>query len=1106
MDEVIEDEEPRVPSVVAREPSAWLNMGNAVGTPITPAMMDEAFKRATARCNLGLEDRDVFQTLASRDMTSSATNAYYASKAAAVSATRAGVAQRWLKVKEKVTEKQQQVLQDYATEFEFDFKGNEPHDHPMASLMRKVDHNLIWSRIPHVPRVVDVGGNPLFYINEGLTNVHVCGGEIDRKDDSRYVWRDMQAKRLIADGSRSQVSRDMAKAFLAKDAKVVCGKKGQDCPVGGPILLSIHVYDIPLVEWPLIMQKKEAFCVEGCMLYSDKILTEKSGTLGLVEARFEVDAAADKFHMAFIDSPAEWYTHSWKSYVMYGTDHNFKVTGVDEYFSYRIIERRADTIFFRILRGRGRLPTEMYQSQRSPSVDLVKVAGFELNDQTSDSDILKRKTWHFPKSLWYEMVNYASEEYERGALDFAAMYRYYRTVSVKQTINAVLVVGGDPVGPDELVPLVVHACMAAAAMAALGQKETRGLTELAINARHGRWRKTMDKCASLIKSLILCPVLVVTAPMRLLAKVIGKLHYESLRQYLITWEPEVEVVRLPIHRLKYLKIGKSSRFEIDDLASFAKAGAGFDHARALVNNSTLRDRLLGLSRDEDATISNSQSRVNTSSERASTPSVLDTDSGKASLATRTTYYTDKGKNLGNADARRDDIITRERERLAAIKEHISEIEVTMKATESKCMSAFRFLFSAGVPNKKALITSDDSLFHPDVWEVKRGVLVRSIKGLGREDFSHMAVYSPELAVKSTCIRAVDKSKHVEPETGKKTVNYVIRGSSFTGWVFVNDSLNVYNGEEVLDTLKLSLTKSHRYEITVTQAPPGCGKTYAIKQLMRSDGSDMFACPVRESAVSTRSEFMEQHPEFEEGKAMMRTVDSYLTNYAKPDVAAIHADRLMADEVYMTHAGKWYAMAGLLGVEQVLAYGDLKQIPHIPRVEVANIYTRIVPDINEYMWLNYRNPPSAIAAWGHLYDNRLRAKSNETGYFDEVKSAVGRTIVPGTVIMCMYQATKVELRKLYQTHLSKVKIMTAHESEGKTFDHVWLHKTDARKRTDGASLYDAPAHCLVAASRHRKGFLYVNPGSPDLISTWVGNSRDAVRLTAVKDISTAGSSY
>lgn len=1106
MDDIVEEEESQVPKALVHEPSPWLDMGNAVGTPITPAMMDEAFKRATAKCNLGPEDRDVFQTLASRDMASSATNAYYASKAAAVSATRAGVAQRWLKVKEKVTEKQQQVLQDYATEFEFDFKGNEPHDHPMASLMRKVDHNLIWSRIPHIPRAVDVGGNPLFYINEGLTNVHICGGEIDRKDDSRYVWRDMQAKRLLSDTARPQVSRDMARAFLAKDKKFICGMKGQDCSVGAPILLSIHVYDIPLADWPLIMQKKEAFCVEGCMLYSDKILTDKSGTLGLVEARFEVDAKNDKFHMAFIDSPAEWYTHSWKSYVMYGKDCNFKTSGIDEYFSYRIIERRADTIFFRILRGTGKLPTEMYQSQRSPSIDLVRVAGFELNDRTGESNMLKRKTWHFPKSLWYEMVNYASEEYERGALDFAAMYRYYRTVSVKQTINAVLIVGGDPVGPDELVPLVVHACMAAAAMAALGQRETRGLTELALKERGGKWRKTMEKCAALAKSLVLCPVLAVTAPIRLMARAIGKLHFDSLQQYLITWEPEVEVVRLPIHRLKYLKLGRSSRFEMDDLAVFAKAGAGFDHARALVKNQGLRDRLLGLTRGEDSNADDSHTRIGTSSERTYSLSVPSTDGGKTSFATRTTYYTDKGKSLGCADALRDSVISRERERLAAIREHISEIEVTMKATESRCMSAFRFLFSAGVPNKKALVTSDDSLFHPDVWEVKRGVLVRSIRGLGREDFSHMAVYSPELAIKTTCIRAVDKSKYVDPETGKKSVNYVIRGSSFTGWVFVNDSLNVFNGEEVLDALKLSLTKPHRYSITVTQAPPGCGKTYAIKQLMRSDGTDMFACPVRESAVSTRAEFLEQHPEFENGKTMMRTVDSYLTNYARQDVAAIHADRLMADEVYMTHAGKWYAMAGLLGVEEVLAYGDLKQIPHIPRVEVANIYTRVVPDINEHMWLNYRNPPSAIAAWGHLYDNRLRARSAEIGYFDEVKSATGRTIVPGTVIMCMYQATKVELRKLYKTDLSKVRIMTAHESEGKTFDYVWLHKTDARKRTDGASLYDAPAHCLVAASRHRKGFLYVNYGSPDLISTWVKNSRDPVRLSAVKDICTAGSGY
>ena len=1071
--------------------------------PITPSMMDEAFRKAAERSQLTVENRVVFERLAATDTRSSATQTYYASKAAAVSSSKTTVAQVTVKVKDQLTDKQMEYLASYAPEYQLEFLGSKLHDHSMANIMRKLDHKLIYSRLPKLPTLNDIGGDPMFYIDEGLDNVHVCGGACDKKDDSRTVYRSFRAKRVANDASRDVVSRRLARRFLRNDETFVCGKKGQMCLEQANVLLAIHVYDVPITEWPVMMARKGAYAVEGCMLFSDAIIDQTEGDMMFAQARFRVDSKTDKFTMGFVDSPGEWYTHSWKAYSMYGTDHVFQCSKSNDYYSYKIIEKRQDTIFFRILKGNGLQPYSVIHARRSPHIDIVKVDGFQLATHETTLVPLKRKDWFFPKKLWFEMVSQASEDFERGVLEFTAMYRYYRTVSVRQTINAVLVVGGDPVSPDELVPLVVHSCLAAALHSTMGQRETRGLTDLAMANRLPIGRRVLKKFRDSVMLLAKTPLLLATSPFVALMSCIDKLTADTLSEFLVTWEPMVEIIRVPVHKLATLDrdgiLGRSNVDAADEnLTVFARAGTNYDHVNALLRNKILRERFLSTPgvKPLDAMLDtvDPSDRLD-----GDTPSLR-------SGSTQPPGYTSRV----DADSVREGVSTRDesrtQRRLAAIREHIHELEVSMRATESSCGASFRHLFAGGqvVPTKKLLETSDEYHKCPDVWRVVKGVLVSSVRGLLREDFSHSAVYSPDLLHHGSSIRSVDKRVFVNPESGTKEVDYVLTGPIFTGNVLVNTTLSVYNGHDMLETLKLALSVPHDYHVKVVQAPPGCGKTYTIKGLMKTDGSDCFSCPVRESADATRKEFGADNPQFTEIKRYMRTLDSYLCNYNRePGLKELTVRRLLADEVYMAHSGKWYAMAGLLGVDTLWGYGDKKQIPHIARVECPSQHVRIDADAEEFMWVNYRNPAAAVAGWGHVYNNGLRTVSQEVGYMEEVKSTAGRKIVPGTVMMCMYQATKVELRKIYKQYLHQIKIITAHESEGKTFDHVWLHKTDPRIRTDNSSLYDSESHCVVAASRHRKGFLYVNYGSKDLISSWIVNSKNPVKVFTVKQLDTAG---
>lgn len=156
---------------------------------------------------------------------------------------------------------------------------------------------------------------------------------------------------------------------------------------------------------------------------------------------------------------------------------------------------------------------------------------------------------------------------------------------------------------------------------------------------------------------------------------------------------------------------------------------------------------------------------------------------------------------------------------------------------------------------------------------------------------------------------------------------------------------------------------------------------------------------------------------------------------------------------------------------MVAFGDDQQIPHIPRVQASIDHVRIRASKENNVWTTRRCPATAVAAWGSAYEWRIRTISTEAGSMRMVHETQSLTIPDGCVMICMYQAEKLELKKRYSSQLSKIQILTAHESEGKTYVHVWLHRFDPRVRSDGSNLFDKIPHVLVAISKHTHSFIY-----------------------------------
>jgi hypothetical protein len=1076
----VESDEPRV------------RLASPAPSRVTEMMVDEAVAGAVESMELPSDVAAVMKHNLGRDTTSGVAHAYYTSKAVQSRRDVVGVARHNFTLRYALDDEAVADLTRYAPEFRITFLNVDSHDHSRAAGMRQLDHKLITMRLPYGVPFTDVGGDPIVYIWQGNDIVHVCGPDYDPKDAMRHKLRRLRAQRVL-DSSEGAV-RDTAGRYLASDETFCCRLLAQQCSYKSSILISVHVYDVPMQDWPGIMERKGASLVEGCLLFSNKFFDETQGELTMSGARYEIDVKADKFRMGFTGSPSWWYEHEWSKYMLYATDQVLFASGT--WYSYKVVERRGDTLFFRILKLGGRpYEDKRYSSYSSPLVPVVKVEGFELS-QGSAGGPVKHKTYLFPKNLWFELVSQASEDFERGVLDFTRMFNHYRTMSVKQTINAVLVMGGDQVSADELVPLVVHACLAAAAQSLLGQRTTRGITDAVMAARYraseSTGRKLYEAIAAASKAAILAPL----GPFRWLLQAIKQWNAQLLEEWILQWEPVPEVVTC---EAKLLIASSATAFvreqyeHFDVAHSAAVAQAPFDQYTAIVSNPELSKIFQEMCPQADV-VQSPVSKGNTSKR----VSQIESEVRSERSATVVPPVVSEAVQAI---------------RLAAIREHIEEVEMQNRATAFSAAKAYRAVSLRGEPSEPALRKYAELYKNPDMWEVREGVIIKSALGIPASDFAHSAVYSPVPDPDTgATVRSVFRRewRGEEERRGEVQVHRVLSDERFSGWVLTFDELVVHNGPEILAALRASLEVPHEYTVVVHRGPPGCGKTYSIVHSVNPDGSDVISCPVRESMIDTRAQVAKLHPSFPEPHRLrMRTVDSYLTNRESDKRTAIlRAMRLLADECYMTHSARWYAKAGLLGVQELHAWGDEKQIPHIPRVQAPKLYVKIQAQQEFYEWICRRCPPSAVAAWGDQYDWKVRSNKPEgcPDVLVEVRDTVGRDIPKGCVMMGMYQADKLMLRKKYAQHLKHIKVMTAHEAEGKTFTHVWLHRFDNRKRSDKFSLYDQSPHVLVAMSRHTNSFVYVCPGDlGDLVSSWIKRGQDVRRVAAVRDLGSAGQS-
>lgn len=1079
---------------------------NVIRPRITEIMIDEAVETVLGKTDLPEDVKDSFRLLLANDTDAGFAANYYMGKAkqdAYTAATR--LDRKTVTLHAVVDEQEVSDLADFAPEYDLRFAQSDNHCHGPGNGMRKLETQILLDNRPQVP-FKDIGGDPLVYIRSGITDAHVCDPYEDPKDPTRHVVRALVARKIYGDKSWPKQARYMAGRYLDRDPTFVCGKRAQDCKFKAKVSMSVHVYDIPMQDWPQIMHDAGSIVHSGTVHFSPKFYNTTSGVLEASRAEYEINVAEDTFTMGFRSSPSWWYRHSWMLYMRYGVDQIIEhETGR---YSYKVVQRRGDTVFFEIMKvaGNSRIERQCY---KLPGVRMVRVDGFDLSDKASwdmaqgKFSYLTPKVHWFPESLWKDMLTQAENDFERDVMTFDKLYGYYRFTSPRNTVNGVLLSGDNSVAMDLVVPLVVHVGLVAASRVLLGKRESRVLTAAEMHRRVQSRRSATQRIMAGFGAATQAVLGSAAGGVSWLCNKIFSLTDSMLVESLTRWAVEAEVQEVSFESL----MGKASeankmRWETyqfqpvyDMYRVIGAVSARGDHHRALAEVPHLQKLVTSLYGDRP--LSGSKAWT------ASTVTAVETQSGVGESSK--TVETERGQEEDDVPEYRP-TAAQVQERRAAILESIEESELEERKITEACHTMYASCTdSLGKPMKNVLLSRAEEYGQPDFWYVNGGVLSQtSYLGNSQSGFEYSAVFHPTRDEDGLVFRTVREQALVEG--GEDAVSFVLNDTSFDGWVFVFDRLTIYNGPDVRATLRSAVDLPHNYRVVLEQGPPGCGKTYKLIQAIRY--GDVAMCPVRESAVDTRKRIKEKYPGFPDVRNRVGTLDSYLVNRGRKAKASLQARRLLADECFMGPSGRWYAAAALLGVKEIRAYGDEHQIPHIPRVQAPSVYLRIKAQDVETEYLTRRCPWDAVAAWGHIYGWEVRSTSSVRTSMSTAKDFRTLSMPKDLVVLVMYREGKKQARELLKMYVKEknIRIMTVHESEGKTFEHVWMFRFDMRPRQDKMSLYDQKAHCLVGMSRHTREFVYIRPKSVgDLVDKWCAQAVDSRRVSRAGDVSTAGKS-
>lgn len=245
-----------------------------------------------------------------------------------------------------------------------------------------------------------------------------------------------------------------------------------------------------------------------------------------------------------------------------------------------------------------------------------------------------------------------------------------------------------------------------------------------------------------------------------------------------------------------------------------------------------------------------------------------------------------------------------------------------------------------------------------------------------------------------------------------------------------------------------------------QGVPGCGKTHEIITTANAE-TDLIVTSTR-----ANKESMKEALNGAEWNEKVKTVFGYLIN-----PVVFGRQRILLDEIFMSHPGVLLLLAKVSGADCVRCYGDVLQIPYINRndlIPLCHLDLSRHVSLNENRGLSYRCPKDVVRKFAREY--------SEIGVRFETKSTVESSL--HWVVVRSLAEIPIELGVHYMTAMQSDKnelltrgfpgVKTITETQGQTKKKVVMIRIST-KTTD--EIYRDPNQVLVALTRHTESFVY-----------------------------------
>nr|QHA33738.1 polyprotein [Atrato Virga-like virus 2] len=299
-----------------------------------------------------------------------------------------------------------------------------------------------------------------------------------------------------------------------------------------------------------------------------------------------------------------------------------------------------------------------------------------------------------------------------------------------------------------------------------------------------------------------------------------------------------------------------------------------------------------------------------------------------------------------------------------------------------------------------------------------------------------------------------------------------------------------NQEILANISTVTIGSQPRPKITWINGPPGCGKTYTIvnsakMSQSRLRGLDIVLSMTKEGRESILKAMIKKYPDIpaETLQLHVRTVASVLVNGSKTKY-----ERVLLDEALMAHAGTIGYVAALTGSTTALIIGDIHQIPYVDRDHMCELrfYSpACYADITTELSITYRCPMDVTYVLKKFYDG-LCTKSTVPCSLRRRPYSSEKACIRKDLKDCLYlvhfQADKDALIREGYGKATGSKVLTIHEAQGLTFQHVICVRTNSK----ALMLYDKVEYAIVAISRHTKSFVYYSDQS-DAITRLIDNA-------------------